>query len=365
MANERAAEVAAKLRDVRAAMAAEGLSAVRLRGVDWFSWATGGGSSVVNMASEVGVAEVLVTAGGAWVLTDTIEAPRMREEEVPPGFQVREDPWADPTGREAFATAEAGGPVASDRPRAGAEHPLPDVLVAAKRRMRPAEVERYRLLGADAAEAVTDVLLPAHPGYSENALAGAAAEALWRHGIHPVVVLVAGARRLPRHRHATPTDAPLGRVAMLVVCGRRHGLYANLTRFVAFEALPAEERRLHEDVAAVEAAAFAASRPRATLAAAFGEIVGAYTRRGHAGEELRHHQGGTTGYLAREVVATPTTLDSIEPGTALAWNPSLPGAKIEDTVLVGDQGIELLTVDPRWPTVDVEGRARPAVLVRP
>jgi hypothetical protein len=50
---------------------------------------------------------------------------------------------------------------------------------------------------------------------------------------------------------------------------------------------------------------------------------------------------------------------------ALAWNPSLPGHKIEDTILVGDDGVENLTIDPRWPTVTVGGRARPDVLVRP
>ena len=54
----------------------------------------------------------------------------------------------------------------------------------------------------------------------------------------------------------------------------------------------------------------------------------------------------------------------IEEATALAWNPSLPGAKIEDTVVTTSAGIELLTVDPAWPTVEVDGRLRPDVLVR-
>ncbi len=49
---------------------------------------------------------------------------------------------------------------------------------------------------------------------------------------------------------------------------------------------------------------------------------------------------------------------------AVAWNPSLPGMKIEDTAVLTDNGIELLTVEPHWPTFEVEGRARPEVLVR-
>jgi len=50
---------------------------------------------------------------------------------------------------------------------------------------------------------------------------------------------------------------------------------------------------------------------------------------------------------------------------AVAWNPSLPGAKSEDSVLLSpDGGQEVVTRDPRWPTTTVAGRARPSVWVR-
>ena len=49
------------------------------------------------------------------------------------------------------------GKVISDRPLPG-EFPLPAELVAAKRRLLPDELERYRVLGRDAAEAMTEVL---------------------------------------------------------------------------------------------------------------------------------------------------------------------------------------------------------------
>src|SRR5205809_769898 len=70
-------ELTGKLRIVRAALQEDELGAVRLRGVDWFAWATCGGSSVVLLAAETGVAEVLITAAGTWVLTDDLE--RYRE----------------------------------------------------------------------------------------------------------------------------------------------------------------------------------------------------------------------------------------------------------------------------------------------
>jgi hypothetical protein len=37
---------------------------------------------------------------------------------------------------------------------------------------------------------------------------------------------------------------------------------------------------------------------------------------------------------------------------------------IEDTVVLTESGVELLTVDPRWPTFSLEGRRRPELLVR-
>ena len=73
-------ELATKLDIVRAALERDGAVAVRLRGVDWFAWATCGGSNVVLLTTDVGVAEVLITRAGAWVLTDAIEALRMEQE---------------------------------------------------------------------------------------------------------------------------------------------------------------------------------------------------------------------------------------------------------------------------------------------
>ena len=358
-------ELAAKLQIVRAALANAGATAARLRGVDWFAWATCGGSNVVILTTETGVGEVLVTPNAAVVLTDEIEAARLAAEELPPGLDVWAGAWNDPNARQVYVDeVTGGGTVVSDRPT-GNEKPLPADLVAAKRRLLPAEVERYRSLGRDASEAMTEVLQRARPDWTEFALAGAGADAMWKRGIHPTLTLVGGERRVPIYRHATATSDPIGARAMLVYCARRHGLYASLTRFVYFRQPSSEERRLIDDVARVEAAAFAASTPASTVGAVYDTIVRAYADAGHPGGERFHHQGGTTGYLSRELFGLPGLDTVVDDSTALAWNPSLPGAKIEDTVITTTAGIEILTVDPAWPTVTVDGRPRPDVLIRP
>jgi Xaa-Pro aminopeptidase len=326
-------EAEAKLRLVRQVLAEHRLGAIRLRGLDWFSWITAGGSSAVLLAAETGPAEVLVTLDGAWIVTDSIEHERLASEEAPAALEVVSRPWEAPERTEELVRARVrDGAVASDRPRPD-ERPLPDLLVAAKRRLVPEELERYRQLCRDAAAAMTEVLTAARPDWTEYRLAGEGARALWTRGIHPALTLAAGESRLPRYRHPVPTAAPLGGIAMLVFCGRRHGLYANLTRFVVFREPTPEERRRRDAVAAVEAAAFAESRPGTALSKVYAALAAAYDRVGFGGEQRRHHQGGTTGYLAREAIATPSAETRIELGTPLAWNPSVPGATILDPPL--------------------------------
>jgi Xaa-Pro aminopeptidase len=357
-------ELEAKLAVMRGALEANGLAAIRLRGADWFAWATCGGSSVVNVSAEQGVAEVLVTGSEALVLADRIDADRIRGEQTIEGFTVLETPWADPRARDEVVRERVGGDaarVASDRPR-GEELTLPAELAAARLRLTPGEIERYRALGRDAARAVSDSLRRARPEMTETELAAETAAALVRGTMTPVVILVGGARRLPIYRHPLPMDEPLGQRAMLVICARRQGLIANLTRFGMFRERTAVERALDAAVADVEAAAWDASTPGATLGSVYRLIVDAYARAGFPGAELDHHQGGLTGYLAREEVATPDSATPIAVGSALAWNPSLPGTKIEDTVVVTSDGLEILTVDPDWPNFRVGGRPRPDVL---
>src|SRR3954465_14331366 len=233
-------ELTTKLAMIRAALRDTSAVAARLRGVDWFAWATCGGSNVVILTTETGVAEVFVTADGAWVLTDEIEAARLPPEEVPPGFEIWGGPWNDLGTRQTFVeNTVKGGGIISDRPVPG-ERPLPAELVARKRRVLAEELERYRLLGRDSAEAMTEVLKRAEPGWTEWQLAGAGAEALWRRGIEPTPTPVGGGGGPPPFPPPTAPHKPIGDRAMLVFCGRRHGLYANLTRFVYFREPTAE-----------------------------------------------------------------------------------------------------------------------------
>jgi Xaa-Pro aminopeptidase len=364
MINSLNPEVDRKLEFIRNALIETGAIALRLRGTDWFAWATAGASHTVLLTAETGVAEVLVTADTAWVLTDEIEAQRLQDEELPNNFQMHIYPWADVAQREAFVKEiTAGGNVMSDRPIHPKETPIVTSLQCRKQTMMSSELERYRRVGRLASEAMTEVLSAAKPEWTEYQLAGAGAEALWARGLHPALTLVAGERRLPLYRHATATAEQIGKQAMLVFCARGWGLYANLTRFVCFDFLEPKDDELHQAVREIEAAALNYCQPGVSLSAVYDTLKTAYEQHGYPEAIREHHQGGTTGYLAREIVANPATSDVLSENMVVAWNPSLSGAKIEDTFVVSSDGkLENLTFDRNWPSVEVDGRLRPVPL---
>jgi Xaa-Pro aminopeptidase len=369
-------EVSAKLKFLRDTLKETESAGIRLRGTDWFAWATAGGSNTVLLAAETGVAEVLVTATDAWILTDEIEAQRLKDEEIPHSaqgsYQFSIHPWAEGSKREAFIReATSGGKILSDKPShsidpsTSSEAPLPASLLHQKRTLLPVELERYRQVGRLASEAMTEVLNNAQPDWTEYQLAGAGAAALWQRGLHPTLTLAAGERRLPLYRHPTPNQDAIGRQAMLVFCARGYGLYANLTRFVCFGSLPSEFADRHQQVMVVEAAALDRCQPDTPLNAVYQTLAEAYHREGYPNAIREHHQGGTTGYLAREIVATPNTTDTLAANMAIAWNPSLVGAKVEDTFVISADGkLENLTFDPNWQSAEIEGRLRPIPLER-
>jgi antitoxin VapB len=76
-----------------------------------------------------------------------------------------------------------------------------------------------------------------------------------------------------------------------------------------------------------------------------------YAKSGFAGEEELHHQGGATGYSGREWIATPEGEQKVVNKQAFAWNPSVQGGKVEDTVLLKNGKIEVMTSTPSLPVV--------------
>jgi antitoxin VapB len=95
-----------------------------------------------------------------------------------------------------------------------------------------------------------------------------------------------------------------------------------------------------------------ASRIGATSGDLFTVAEHAYREAGFPGEEQSHHQGGPAGYLEREWLASPNGRQALAETGALAWNPSIRGAKVEDTALLQNGAIEVLTRTPSLPQIN-------------
>lgn len=350
-----AADRAAKRERVLALLEGQGAEGLLLSSHAAVTWYLDGARTHVSLMGDP-VAAVLVRPCGDEIRVFENEAERMLAEELHPddAALVARVPWHEPL----LPVAPAGDPSGNGLLR---ESDVAAELRAARASLLPGELGRYRRLGAEVSEVLTDVAEAVTPASSERQVAAMLAGALVGRGIDPVVVLVSGRARV-RHRHPLPTDRPLGGRAMLVVCGRRHGLIANATRWVEWEGAGGEADR---GVLEVEAAFLDATEPGATVGEVFAAGAAAYASVGFDAEEWRrHHQGGPTGYAGRDPRASSGVEDVVQTNHAFAWNPSVPGAKVEDTVLVTAAGIEPLTVDPRWPVVEVAGRWRPVALRR-
>ena len=157
---------------------------------------------------------------------------------------------------------------------------------------------------------------------------------------------------------------------MLVVCGQRGGLIANLTRLIHFGALPADLAQRHEAVCRIEATLWDATVPGAAWGKVLKTGITQYEREGFAQEWSLHHQGGPTGYAGRDYLVVPTEKRLVQDGQAVAWNPSITGTKSEDTFIVqGTSRVVVTAASPSWPTLSVTGPSgrpleRPAILVR-
>jgi len=318
-----------------------GVEAVLLGHPANFAWYTGGADNRVDQSQPVGAAVVLVTPEEEYVVTDNIEAQRMREEETP-GFEVAEHAWyEDPASlyRELAGGTRLGADFHLEGSRDVSEEvaPLRYVLDADA-------LELYRRAGSDTASAMAEAAGSVSRGTTEHEAAANLVAACRRRGLITPVVLVAADERIADYRHPIPWGASVERRAMLVVCAELGGLYVSLTRIVHLQE-PDEDFRRRQGACEqiLHRMREEATRPGRALADIFEDCKGFYAEAGFPEEWRLHHQGGMAGYAAREIIASPETRQEVRVGQAFAWNPSITGAKAEETFVLTENGPEVIS----------------------
>lgn len=357
-------EVTEKLARVRAYIAKHGLDGVALYARANFAWLSGGGDNHVVSQGDLGFGALVVTKNEAIVLANEIELGRLVDEENLGAFTQKTFPWIDPIDG-ALAKLGLGKNIAADAGFATLR-PLPgDFNQEVRAALTDAEIKRYKDLGADCSQVIESVARQIKVGDTEFQVEGELARQLLARGVQPHVLLVVFDGRILKYRHGVAKHTPLAKHAMLVMCGQRHGLIASLTRFVHFGAVPADLLHRHEAACRVESALWHATRPGVKYSDAFAAAVAQYKAEGFADEWRLHHQGGPTGYSGRDFLATSNEHRPVIDRSAVAWNPSITGAKTEDTFIVtGDQRTVVTACSAQWPTVKAELKGLPA-LTRP
>ncbi len=333
-----------------------------------------GSRSEIWHQSDTGVMAFVVSRERVTLITENIELPRLlRDEFSDLDLDVVAQPWHESDVVRATIESMPGQPriIATDLADAPLVHALQrhgvslldlrEEIMQLRASLLPRELDRYRWLGATAARVMTEVCRDVRPGTPESAVVAEAHRQLHSFGIAQEVDIVCADDRLWQDRHGLYSDRLIERIAMVVFCAHKWGLVANLTRMIHFGPVPDALSDRHRSVANLDRRIMDATRPGAALADIFtNTLIPGYADMGEPDAWRDHHQGGSTGYSGRDQRVTPTIEGIVQTNQAFAWNPSLPGAKSEDTFVVNERGADVLTLDDRWPRYEESGR--PAIL---
>ena len=305
-------------------------------------------------------AQVLIAPEGAFLLTDPRYPEAERESRLPARVLKREEREAlfqDLRGRVGFE-AEHVPYAALERLRelSPAEWvPTKGVVERLRLKKSPEEVARIRQAQALAERALERALALLRPGVEEREVALEIEFFLRKEGAEGVAfppIVASGARGALPHAGASEKRLEPGELITLDLGAKVAGYHSDMTRTVALGKPSPEMRRVYEAVQEALEVALQGLKPGRT-----GKEVDALAREalgrhgldryfvhslGH-GVGLAVHEGpGLSPYT--EEVLEPGMVVTVEPGVYL---PGVGGVRIEELVLITEDGIELLSRFPR------------------
>ncbi len=375
-AAERQQELATKMDRLTSWLKAEGYHAVLFNQYRSFQWITAGADMTVVAAAESGPVTLAISAAGEkYAVCANDEAVRMEGEELGElGYEILDFEWYQDkpgfTGKQEVLDKLLGGKgkIAADFDTPMAENRTAD-LAELRAELTPPEIKKMRWLGRECAEACEIVCRTMKRGATEKEVQAMISDELYRREIQPTVLLMAGDDRLYHYRHAIATDAPINEYGQVNICAKKWGLVIAVTRYVYFGEPPRDLVRKLRACARVCGAYLSQTKPGARA----GDILVAgqemMAQCGYPDEWRLHHQGGAIGYAERDWVTYPGAPMVVHPNQTFAWNPTIAGAKVEDTILINADGsFENLTDTGNWPTISVAAGSQqykaPSILVR-
>ncbi len=361
-------ELSIKVEKVRDFMDRNGYAGALFGTQHNFSWLTCGGDDQIVHGTELGLVQILITKDRTLLITNNIEMPRVTAEETSDlPLEKAEYVWTEGSAEEKVKEAMGGGKLAADFDFPGAVNeaaPLSLLRVP----LLDGEVERYRKLAGMCTSVMEGTMREIAPGMSEFEIQGLLGGKLLALNIIPIVLLVGTDERIINYRHPMPTEKKLNKYCMAVICAQRWGMVLNMSRLVHFGPLSGDIEKRYDALLRVDMAYTTATKPGNSLEDVFEAGKAEYANQGFPGEERKHFQGGTCGYLTRELSIGPVSPYVVRDGEIFAHCPSITGTKTEDSIMIKNGKYEVLTRSKEWPSRTVEyggvSLERPEILIR-
>jgi antitoxin VapB len=346
-----------RMQPLRELMKHKGLEAIVLRRNPNLAWAIAGRAHVPTTI-DAACFDLIISQDSATAITNVVEAPRLIAEELPSEVSVKTIKWSE--GRD--PQLPTGAKVGCDQPGADRVDLATEIEII-RASLIESDVARYRDICSDAAIALGSAMKQVVSSDREIDVAGLITHALWQADLEIAFLGVAGQDRVHKFRHPLPTSAVVGNRVSASICAKRKGLIASVTRIVSFEAISNVMAKDYEAIFKVEAAMLDATVVGKPFSDPINAAIAAYPANGFDSDEwTKHHQGGPTGFLPRDWPAHTGSARLIANNQPIAWNPTGKGFKAEDTIIATNSGVKILSMDPDWPSFEVNGRTRPFLL---
>jgi len=362
---ERLSEIAARHQRVAEFLRQEDLAALLLQQPGNFTWFTAGGQNERGGATGT-TGALFITPEARVIACSNVDTPQYFESQVGNlGFQLKERPWTEPRSV-MLADLCRGRRVASDSGFPGTLEVGPRLLGL---RLPLSEYDRARIrtggrLLARAVEATARSLVS---GRTEAEIAGEVSHRLFKHGIQPERIQVLGDGRGARYRRWTFAESPVQQYCTISAVGRYCGLFIGAARTVALGAAPETLLKAYEPAALIAATGIYFSQPDWELFEVWNRVHRLYEKSGVESEWHLADQAEVVEFEFGAVPLVPNSEFRLSTGTPIYWHPSVGPALMGDTVLVGTEGTEILTVPTDWPVVPVLVKGTrvevPAILV--
>lgn len=330
-----------RIRQLRALYHSRGNSAIVLTLPMNLAWLLGGRMQV-GIAGNGAVCTAVVNDAEVVLITNNIEATRLREEEVGDIPRILDLPWADSKAPAEALTKFAGS------------NPLREADCAAElQQMRTClQLEQEQdaaHVAALCSTAMEQAIPRIHPGMTEWEASGVLSGCAVANGLIPNVLFTPADGHIARYRHALSGPYTLEKIMMLSMGAQQNGIYASITRFVSFGQPGEEFLAAQEKTCQVAAMLYTETRPGKQYGELYAQLEQRYADVGAAEQIALHHQGGMGGFQTRENKLTPDLPGQVQAHQLYAWNPSVTGFKSEDMLLVGEDENRILTHTDMFP----------------